>query len=64
MREETHFSQAAISNKIGILLICFFGFDLSGPMLEGDGFIEGLYIVLSSLVKWCSFFNLLCFDLV
>ena len=42
MREETHFSQAAISNNISILLICFCGFDLSGPMLEGDGFIEGL----------------------
>ena len=42
-----HFSQVAISIKISNLIISFFGFDLSCPILKKDNFIENLYIVLS-----------------
>ena len=46
-----HFSAAALSIKISILLICFCSFDLFCPILEKDNFIEILYIVLSCPIK-------------
>ena len=33
------------------------------PILEKDNFIEKLYITLSCLIKNCSFFNFICFDI-
>ena len=46
-----HFSKAAISIKISILLINFCSFDLFCAILEKDNFIEILYIVLSCPIK-------------
>ena len=53
------FSEIAISNKISNLLICFYNFDLSCPILEKYTFIENLYTVLSRVIKWCSFLTLI-----
>ena len=51
MQVTHYFSQAAISNKISNLLICFSSFDLSCPILEKYNFIENLDLVLSCLIK-------------
>ena len=42
-----NFSQAVISVKINNLLICFYRFYLSCPILEKDTFIENVSIVSS-----------------
>ena len=44
------------SVNISNLLICFCSFELSCPIFEKDNSIEDLYIVLSCLIKYCSFF--------
>ena len=46
---------------ISNLLVCFCSFDLSCPILEKDIYITNVYIALSCLIKWRSFFNLVCF---
>ena len=46
-----HLYQAAIAFEIRILLICFCSFELSGPILEKDSFIENVYIALSCLIQ-------------
>ena len=54
-----NFSYAAVSIKISNIHISFSSFDMSCLILEKDNnFIENLYIVLSCLVKYCSFLTL------
>ena len=47
----TVFLRAAISIKIGVLLICFCSFEFSCSILEKDNFVYYLYIVLPCLIK-------------
>ena len=56
--------QAAISNKISNILICFCNFDLSWPILEKLLFIENMYIVLFCLIKFRYFLTLFSFSFI
>ena len=47
--------QTAIAIEVGILLLCFCGFDLFCPLLDKDISIENLFVALSCPIKEHSF---------
>ena len=54
-----HFYYDVVAIKICNVLICFYSFDLSCPILQKYIFSESFYIVLSCLIKQ-HFSNLIC----
>ena len=59
-----HFYQAAVTVKMGDLLVCFCGFDLSCPILK-KRYIYRKFVYCIVLSHWVAFFlNLVCFNVI